>query len=82
MQLVKTMQRYLMLDTQIYETVKPNPSNMDDTYAQALKYIPHLLSIFLVLNLKDTLGRNIFVYCGNEECLNGALKVVDFSIFS
>ena len=36
----------------------------------------------VVFTLKDILGRNIFVSDGSEKCRNGALDVVDFSIFS
>ena len=36
----------------------------------------------VVFTLKDILGPSIFVFGGNNERKNGALNVVDVSIFS
>ena len=68
--------------TGAYDTVKSNPSIMDDPYAHFLEYISYWLSMSVVFTPKDILGLGIFVYFGSKESKNCALKVVNVVIFS
>ena len=54
---------------------------MDDPYAHVLEYRSNWFSMSVFFNLKDILGMSIFVFGGNKERKNGALNVVDVSIF-
>ena len=74
------IQRYLILATDAYETVKKNTSSMEDPSAQVIKYRSYLFSTSVVFTLKYIPGRNIFMSGDNKEHLNGALKVVDFHL--
>ena len=67
--------------TGAYDTVKSTPSRMDYPYAHVLEYISYWLSMSVFLTLKDILGLSIFVSVVSKERKNGALKVVDVSIF-
>ena len=55
---------------------------MDDTSSHVLEYRSYLLSISVFLTQNEILGNHIFALGGNDECSNGALNVVGFSIFS
>ena len=60
----------------------PTPSIIYDSSEHVLGKRSYLLSIYVVLTLKDILRRSFFVSDGSKEHINGALNVVDFSIFS
>ena len=60
------MQRDLIPETGAYDTVKFNPSRMDDPYAHVLEYRSYLLSMPVFFTLEYILGRSIFVSCGSE----------------
>ena len=60
------IQREIMPATGVYETVKSNPSSMDDSSAHVLEYSSYWFSISVILTLKDILGLSIFVSSGNE----------------
>ena len=64
-----------------YDTVKSTPSITDYSYAHVLEYKSYVLSILVILYLKDILGLS-FLFGGNKECKNSALNVVVFAIFS
>ena len=53
------MQIELMPETGAYETMKSAPSIMDDPSAHVLEYMSYLLSMSVVLTLKDILGQSI-----------------------
>ena len=74
------MRKERMPATGSYDTVKSNPSIMDDPSAHVMEYISYWLSVSVVFTLKDILGLSIFVFGGNKERKNGALNVVDFAI--
>ena len=65
-----------------YDTVKPNPSSMDDPAAHILEYISYWLSMSVFFNLKYILGLSIFVSDCNKERKNSALNFLDVAIFS
>ena len=68
------MQREQMTSTCAYGTVNSTPSIMDDTSAHVIEYKLCWLSISVVFTLIDILGLSIFVFGGNKERKNGALK--------
>ena len=76
------IRRGQMPDTGAYDTVNSSPSSMYDPYAHVLEYISYWLSISVVFTLKHIMGLSISVSGGSKDRKNGALKVVDFSIFS
>ena len=76
------LKSYLMLGTGEQGTVKSTPSKMYDPYAHVIEQRSYWLSIYIVLNLNDILGRIVFVPGGNDEYSNGALNVVYSAIFS
>ena len=53
---------------------------MDYSSAHVLEYRSYLLSVLVVITLKDVFGRTFFVSGGNKERKNSSLDVVDFSI--
>ena len=73
--------RYLMLSKGTCKTLKSTPSIMDDPSAQVLEYRSYWFSNSVVLTLKNIPGWNIFLSGGNEDHLNGSLKVVSFYLF-
>ena len=75
------MQRGWVTATGKNDTVKSTPSSMDDPSVHVLEYISYWLSMSVFLTLKDILVLGIFVFGGNNEHKNGALKIVDVSIF-
>ena len=76
------MQREQMPYTSVYNTVKSITSSMYDPSVHVLGYRLYLLSMPVVFNLQYILSMSIFVSGDNKECKNGALNVVDFTIFS
>ena len=59
-----------MTVTGAQDTVKSNPSSMDDPYAHVLEQISYWLSMAVVFTLKHILGMSIFVSGGTEERKN------------
>ena len=76
------IKRERMTATGAYNTVKSNPSSMDDLSTNVLEHRSNLLSMSVFLTLKDILGLRIFVSGGSKESKNGTLNVVDVDIFS
>ena len=72
----------LVLVTGAWDGDKSNTSMMDDKCAHVLEYRSYWLSIYVVLTLNYILECIIISPVGNDERYNGALNVVDFSIFS
>ena len=60
------MQREIITEIGVYDTVKPTPSSMDDPSAHFLEYRSYWLSMSVVFTLKYTLGLSIFVFGGNK----------------
>ena len=76
------MQRGHIPATGAYDSVKYTFSSMDDPFAHVLEHISYWLSILVVFTLNYILGLSIFVSYGSKWRKNGALNVVDVSIFS